>query len=174
MDLVKKFAIRIILVITTVFILVGCDQATKQAAYKQLKDNPKTEIAGIVHLQYIENNGGMLSLGSNLPDTLKFIIFILVVSVFLAVLFIYNIKNQQEYFLKQFALILILSGGLGNLIDRVFNEGNVIDFIRVRLPLIENGIFNIADFYVTMGFIMLILSLLAKQKIIRQEKDISI
>jgi hypothetical protein len=38
-----------------VFFLVGCDQATKQAACKQLKDNPKTEIAGIVHLHYIEN-----------------------------------------------------------------------------------------------------------------------
>ena len=96
MDLIKKFAIRIILVITSLFILVGCDQATKQAAYKQLKDNPKTEIAGIVHLQYIENDGGMLSLGSNLPDTVKFIIFILFVSVFLTVLFIYIIKNQQE------------------------------------------------------------------------------
>lgn len=71
-------------------------------------------------------------------------------------------------------MILILSGGLGNLIDRVFNEGNVIDFIRVRLPLIENGIFNIADFYVTVGFIILLLSLLTKQKVIRQEKDISI
>ncbi len=174
MDLIKKLAIRIILVITSLFILVGCDQATKQAAYKQLKDNPKTETAGIIHLQYIENDGGMLSLGTNLPDTLKLIIFILIVSVFLTILFIYIIKNQQEYFLKQFALILILSGGLGNLIDRVFNEGNVIDFIRVRLPLIENGIFNIADFYVTMGFIMFLLSLLAKQKVIQQEKDISI
>ena len=174
MKLFKNFAIRIIFIITLVFFLVGCDQATKQVAYNQLKDNSKTEIAGIVHLQYIENDGGMLSLGSNLPDTVKFIIFILIVSVFLAFLFIYIIKIQQEYFLKQFALILILSGGLGNLIDRVFNEGNVIDFIRVRLPLIENGIFNIADFYVTMGFIMLLLSLLAKQKIIRQEKDISI
>jgi hypothetical protein len=36
------------------FFLVGCDQATKQAAYNQLKDYSKTEIAGIVHLQYIE------------------------------------------------------------------------------------------------------------------------
>ena len=71
MKLFKKFAVRIILVVTFVFFLVGCDQATKQAAYKQLKDNPKTEIAGIVHLQYIENDGGMLSLGSNLPQEIK-------------------------------------------------------------------------------------------------------
>ena len=174
MKLFKKFAIRIILVVTLVLFLVGCDQATKQAAYKQLKDNPKTEIAGVVHLQYIENDGGMLSLGSKLPQEIKFIIFILVVSVFLVLLFSYIIKNLRDSLLKHLALIFIFSGGLGNLIDRVFNNGNVIDFIRIKLPLIESGIFNIADFYATMGFIMLLLTLLTKQKVLSQEKDISI
>lgn len=96
-----------------------------------------------------------MSLGNQLPESVKFIIFILVVIVFLLILFFYIIKNQQDLFIKQIALILIFSGGVGNLIDRVFNNGNVIDFIRIKLPLIENGIFNIADFYVTMGFIFL-------------------
>lgn len=168
MELVKKSTFRVILVITILFVLVGCDQTTKQVAYNKLKDNPKTEIAGIINLQYIENDGGMLSLGSKLPDAMKFIIFILIVSVFLIILLFYIIKNRHELFLKQSALVLILSGGLGNLIDRVFNDGNVIDFIRVRLPLIESGIFNIADFYVTMGFILLLISLLVKQKAISQ------
>ena len=121
MKLFKKFAIRLILVVTLVLFLVGCDQATKQAAYKQLKDNPKTEIAGIVHLQYIENDGGMLSLGSKLPQEIKFIIFILVVSVFLVLLFSYIIKNLRDSLLKHLALIFIFSGGLGNLIDRVLS-----------------------------------------------------
>jgi signal peptidase II len=174
MKLLKKFTIRIMLVITLVFFLVGCDQATKQAAYKQLKDNQKTEIAGIVQLQYIENDGGMLSLGSNLQQELKFVIFILVVSVFLVLLFLYIIKNKQDSLFKHLALIFIFSGGLGNLIDRVYNNGNVIDFIRIRLPLIENGIFNIADFYVTMGFVILLVSLLIKRKIFIEENENSI
>jgi signal peptidase II len=174
MKLFKKFAIRIIALVTLVFFLVGCDQATKQAAYNQLKDNPKTDIAGIVHLQYIENDGGMLSLGSNLPEELKFIIFILVVSVFLVLLFLYIIKNKQDSLLKYLALIFIFSGGLGNLIDRVFNNGNVIDFIRIRLPLIESRIFNIADFYVTMGFMILLITLLIKKKILIKEDETSL
>ena len=174
MKLFKKFAVRIISVVTFVFFLVGCDQATKQAAYKQLKDNPKTEIAGIVHLQYIENDGGMLSLGSSLPQELKFVIFILVVSVFLVLLFLYIIKNKQDSLLKHLALIFIFSGGLGNLIDRVFNNGNVIDFIRIKLPLIESGIFNIADFYVTMGFVLLLVSSLIEKNILIKENEISI
>lgn len=169
MKLIKKFAIRIILVVTLVFFLVGCDQATKKAAYNQLKDSPKTEIAGVVHLQYIENDGGMLSLGSKLPQEIKFIIFILVVSVFLVLLFFYIIKNLQDPLLKHLSLIFIFSGGLGNLIDRIFNNGNVIDFIRIKLPLVESGIFNIADFYVTMGFVLLLISMLTKKEILIKE-----
>ncbi|MFZ1279786.1 MAG: signal peptidase II, partial [Ignavibacteriaceae bacterium] len=122
----------------------------------------------------IENDGGMLSLGNKLPQEIKFIVFILLVSVFLIILFFYILKNQREMFLKQSALVLILSGGLGNLIDRVFNNGNVIDFIRIRLPLIESGVFNIADFYVTLGFVMILLSMILKPKALIPENSDSI
>jgi signal peptidase II len=81
------------------------------------------------------------------------------------------IKQDQLFFLKQFGLILILSGGLGNLLDRISNSGKVIDFIRLELPGISTGIFNIADFYVTIGFIMLVLHLFMKQKDLTQEKE---
>lgn len=158
MSFVRKYFFRFLIVSISILFLVGCDQTTKKIAQTELKDKSKTEIAGFIHLQYIENDGGMLSLGSKLPQEIKFIVFILVVFVFLIILFIYILKNQGEMFLKQSALVLILSGGLGNLVDRVFNNGNVIDFIRIRLPLIESGIFNIADFYVTLGFILILLT----------------
>lgn len=157
-----------------ILFLVGFDQTTKKVAQAELKNNDKTEIAGIINLQYIENDGGMLSLGNKLPQEIKFIVFILLVSVFLIILFFYILRNQREMFLKQSALVLILSGGLGNLIDRVFNNGNVIDFIRIRLPLIESGIFNVADFYVTVGFVMILLSMILKPKTLIPEKTDSI
>ncbi|MBK7632533.1 MAG: signal peptidase II [Ignavibacteriales bacterium] len=75
------------------------------------------------------------------------------------------IRHKEQYFLKQFGLIFIISGGVGNLIDRIFNNGTVIDFIRLRLPLIESGIFNIADFYVTFGFIFLLMAMFKREKI---------
>ena len=174
MNLFKRYFLRFFIVSISVLFLVGCDQATKKVAHLELKDKVKTEIAGIINLQYVENNGGMLSFGSKLPGEVKFIVFILIVSVFLIILFFYILRNQQELFLKQSALILILSGGLGNLIDRISNDGKVIDFIRLRLPLIESGIFNIADFYVTTGFVILLLSLFMKQKFLIQEKENSI
>jgi len=172
--LFRKYFFRFLIVSISILVLVGCDQTTKKVAQAELKNTDKTEIAGIINLQYIENDGGMLSLGNKLPQEIKFIVFILVVSIFLIILFIYILKNQREVFLKQSALVLILSGGLGNLIDRVFNNGNVIDFIRIRLPLVESGIFNIADFYVTLGFVMILLSMVIKPKTLILEKTSSI
>jgi signal peptidase II len=164
MNLFKKYCPRFLIIIIAVIFLVGCDQTTKQAANIHLKDKAHHNVAGIINLQYIENDGGMLSLGSQLPESVKFIIFILVVSVFLMILLFYIIKNRQELFIKQTALVLVLSGGIGNLIDRLFNSGNVIDFIRIRLPLIESGVFNIADFYVTLGFVLILLTSFFRKK----------
>jgi len=174
MSLVKKYFLRIFIISLSVLFLVGCDQTTKKAAQSELKNKDKTEIAGIINLQYAENDGGMLSLGNKLPQEIKFTVFIVVVSVFLIILFLYVVKNQHELFIKQAALVLILSGGSGNLIDRIFNNGNVVDFIRIRLPLVESGIFNIADFYVTLGFVMILLSMILKQKVLVPEKTDSI
>ena len=174
MNLFNRFFLRLFIVSISILFLVGCDQASKKAAHLELKDKAKTEIAGIINLQFVENDGGMLSLGSKLPQEIKFVVFILIVSVFLVLLFIYIIKNKRESFLKLLALVFILSGGLGNLIDRILNNGKVVDFIRIRLPLIESGIFNIADFYVTSGFLILILSCFIKKKVLVQEKENSI
>jgi signal peptidase II len=162
----NKYFSRLVIISVLILFLVGCDQTTKKFAETELKGKATTEFAGIINLHYVENDGGMLSLGSKLPEKTKFIIFILIISIFLSVLFFYILKNSQKINLKQAALILIFCGGLGNLIDRIFNSGNVIDFIRLRLPLVDSGIFNFADIYITLGFILLLLAMLKKEKII--------
>jgi signal peptidase II len=164
MELLKKISSRALIIIISIIFLVGCDQTTKKIANKELKSYSGKEIAGIINLHYIENDGGMLSLGSKLPQKVKFTIFILMVSVFLLLLFLYVIKNQHVPIIKQTALILILSGGLGNLIDRIFNNGRVVDFIRIKIPIMQSGIFNIADFYVTLGFVLLIFEYIVNSK----------
>jgi len=174
MKLFKKYMLRLFIICASVLFLVACDQTTKQIANSELKNSANKKIAGIIHLQYIENDGGLLSLGSNFPQEIKFTVFILIVSVFLSLLFIYIIKNKQVTILKLLALIFILSGGLGNLIDRISNNGKVIDFIRLKLPLFEYGVFNIADFYVTIGFVMILFTVFIKPKVLIQEKTDSI
>ncbi|MFZ1282231.1 MAG: signal peptidase II, partial [Ignavibacteriaceae bacterium] len=91
--LFRKYFFRFLIISISILFLVGCDQTTKKVAQSELKNKDKTEIAGIINLQYIENDGGMLSLGNKLPQEIKFIVFILLVSVFLIILFFYILKN---------------------------------------------------------------------------------
>lgn len=87
MKFFKRYFSRLFLLSLAILFLVGCDQATKQAAHTELKNKAKTEIAGFIKLQYVENDSGMLNLGKDLSQEIKFTIFILIVSVFLFILF---------------------------------------------------------------------------------------
>ncbi|MGC4095906.1 MAG: signal peptidase II [Nitrospira sp.] len=55
------------------------------------------------------------------------------------------------------AWILILSGGAGNLLDRVLHDGHVIDFMNLGIGSLRTGIFNVADVYITTGVLLLII-----------------
>jgi signal peptidase II len=50
---------------------------------------------------------------------------------------------------------LMLAGGIGNLIDRVFRDGTVIDFLHLGTAQIGTGIFNVADVAITAGVAVL-------------------
>lgn len=164
MQKIKRFFLKLTLISFAILILVGCDQTTKKVARTELKNKPNVEIAGLVNLHYVENEDGMLGLGKDLSQAFKFVIFIIIVSIFLTLLLIHILIKQDKSLLQRFAFLLILCGGIGNLIDRLFNSGKVVDFIRLKLPIISNAVFNIADFYVTVGFIFLLLSVFAKKK----------
>ena len=89
------------------------------------------------------------------------------VSVF-AILFVIKIlidsKNQSQ--LTQFSLSLILGGALGNLVDRFFTTFNimgyrgVIDFIDIGIKNYRFYIFNFADFFISLGIILYLISLI--------------
>ncbi|GGD12569.1 signal peptidase II [Pontibacillus salipaludis] len=63
----------------------------------------------------------------------------------------WSIPHDSKKKLRNLAFILVISGGLGNFIDRLF-LGHVIDFIHIEG---RSGIFNIADLYILLGFIAL-------------------
>ncbi|QST01168.1 signal peptidase II [Pontibacillus sp. ALD_SL1] len=73
-------------------------------------------------------------------------------SIILSWIFIWwSVPIDSKRNLRDLAFILVLSGGLGNFIDRLF-LGHVIDFIHIEG---RSGIFNIADVYILLGFIAL-------------------
>jgi signal peptidase II len=53
---------------------------------------------------------------------------------------------------------LFLAGGLGNWIDRLLNEGRVIDFVSLGVGGLHTGIFNVADVAITAGILMVLVA----------------
>ena len=89
------------------------------------------------------------------------VLWILVFLVLLVCLYLVNViisEKLRKY--ETFALLMILSGGLGNLIDRSL-WGHVIDFIHLYYENYSFYIFNLADTFITIGVIIYILDLLA-------------
>jgi signal peptidase II len=137
---------------------IGCDQATKSLATHAFKNcPPQVLLGGTIRLQYAQNPGGFLSLGTNLPEEVRRWFFVgLNAAIMLAVLGVLVFRHNIPLPLF-IALASVLAGGIGNLIDRVTNNGLVTDFINVGIGPLRTGIFNIADIAVTFGGIAVVL-----------------
>jgi len=156
---------KILIICISVFLLAGCDQTSKRIAQDELKNNTmKSYLGGSLQFLYVENSGGMLSFGSELSDETRFIIFQLFVPAMLLLLFAFAILKKDLGRWEIIAFILFLSGGIGNLISRITNEGKVIDFIVIGMFDYHTGIFNIADVYVLVGILFLVISKIFTKK----------
>ncbi len=150
---------KIIFITLCIILLVGYDFTTKKIAKYGLEQHTvKSYLGGTIQFVYQENTGGMLSLGSQLSETYKIILFRVLVPLVLTLIFVYTVMKKNLGKLQIASLILLLGGGLGNWLDRILNNGKVIDFIIVGFRNFHTGIFNMADFYVTVGVILLFLT----------------
>lgn len=137
-----------------IIFLIIIDQIAKIAIIKNIYNSNLTVINGILNFTYTENTGGAFSIGNN--STIMFIIVSIIV---IAIITKFIISKKEELSLNiQIALSLILSGGIGNLIDRII-RGFVIDFIDFN-PLIKYPIFNIADIYIVVGCVIIGINLI--------------
>ena len=76
----------------------------------------------------------------------------------LFLLFLYTITRKGLNKWEITALIFFVSGGMGNVVDRFLNHGKVIDFIMLGIFDYHTGVFNLADFYVFLGLLLLLIS----------------
>ena len=148
----KKNVIIFAVAIIAVALLVALDQWTKMWAVQNLKGQADIPlIKDVLVLQYLENVGAAFGLLKN-----KGWLFIVVGVIFLffgGYLFVKTPKTKR--FMPLFVIIVfLLAGAIGNLIDRVL-YAYVIDFIYF-VP-INFPIFNVADMYVTISAIILML-----------------
>jgi signal peptidase II len=130
----------------------GCDQSTKYTAKYFLEGRHTLSYMGdVLRLTYIENSGAFLGLGAGWPEYIRIIIFIVLTSISLTGLLLFIIHRTEWNAFVVAASILIIGGGLGNLIDRFINKGAVIDFMNVGMGTIRTGIFNVADLAIMAG-----------------------
>ena len=159
-----KKASKIILMIVTLLSCVGCDQVTKSIARQNLVTGESLSFSGnLFILQYIENQGAFLSLGAGAHEQTRFLIFTVIAGLFLIGMACYIIFSKKVTKAEVIAFSMVIGGGIGNLIDRVFNNGRVIDFMNIGIGRIRTGIFNIADVAILFG-VFLVIVLLQKRK----------
>ncbi len=141
-----------IIPILCIGLLVAFDQITKfivRTSFALYESHPL--IKNVFHLTYIQNTGiawGMFKNG-------RTIFLILTVAVLLVCACIYaKIPENKRFTPIRICLVFLVSGAIGNMIDRI-SLHYVVDFFDFRL--INFPIFNVADIYVTVSMIVLIL-----------------
>ncbi|MBI1298390.1 signal peptidase II [bacterium] len=144
---------RIAILLFVMLVSVGCDQATKSVAQNTLAGTePIIFLNGMVRLQYAENPGAFLSLGAGLSSEARYWIFVVLAALILGGLILYMFRvSLKMHIMSLVGLALFAGGGLGNLIDRITNDGRVIDFMNVGIGPLRTGIFNVADMALMAG-----------------------
>ena len=153
---------RLLILALVVILCIALDQATKVIARATLATaEPLIFAGGLARLAYAENPGAFLSLGADLPPDLRFWIFAVLATVLLVALAVYALRaSAQTPLLTLVAVSLFVAGGLGNLIDRLVNDGRVIDFMVVGVGWLRTGVFNVADMAIMAGVGLMVLSML--------------
>lgn len=141
------------------------DQLSKIAARNYLSEDQNIWIwPEHIKLTLAYNSGAFLSLGAGWSETARTLVFIIFVMGFL--LFLWKlISSPNNTLLQDHCYTLILSGGVGNLIDRILFR-KVTDFLWMGFGPLQTGIFNIADMAILFG----VLFLLGEDLISRQKK----
>ena len=130
-----------------IFVLISLDQYSKYLVETHWQEGFDL-IPGLIGIQYSQNTGIAFSLFENYP-----IILTILNSITIVAFLVYFVRNHQESVLGNLPAILIIAGGMGNILDR-YTKSYVVDFIN---PLfVDFAIFNLADVFLNIGIFLLI------------------
>ena len=139
-------------------LLVFADQISKYLIVQTLTFGETINVLPFLDFYLIFNTGIAFSFFDEGGELGRWILVFLVLLVCLYLVNVLISEKLRKY--ETFALLMILSGGLGNLIDRSL-WGHVIDFIHLYYENYSFYIFNLADTFISIGVIIYILDLLA-------------
>ncbi|APM38583.1 signal peptidase II [Clostridium kluyveri] len=139
---------------------IAADRLTKVWIMQNLSENSHMDVvSNLVSLLYIKNKGAAFGILQNKLYLLAAITIVVIIGM---IYYIFKFKPQSK--IIKISLSLIISGALGNLIDRILYK-YVVDFIAFHLgDIYYFPIFNIADILVVTGTIALAFYLLKEEK----------
>ena len=139
-------------------ILIFFDFISKKIVYELIDLNTFIPLTFFLDLTHIHNFGVSFGLFAGLISP-----WILVVIGLLVVVFIYYLMISSSDKIEKMGLLIIISGAISNIIDRILN-GYVIDFIYLNYRDLYWPAFNFADIYITLGIMMILSSFFRKIK----------
>ena len=136
-----------------IVVIVALDQWSKWAIKTSFNlYQSKPVIQDLLHFTYVTNDG--MAFGLSFPGGKHVLLIMTILLTGFINGFLWKEKNGHP--LIKYSLALILSGAIGNLIDR-FLYGKVVDFLDLMIGDFHWYIFNIADSSVTIGMILFII-----------------
>ncbi|MCX8118097.1 MAG: signal peptidase II [Desulfobacterota bacterium] len=150
-----------VLLLCLLFIL-PMDQYTKQEVQRRIPLHRTIPvIEGFFNLTHVRNPGGAFGILAQRGEGIRSFFFVAfsLLAIGILLILLYRTKPQERILSLSFSLIL--SGAIGNLIDRV-RYGEVIDFLDFYLSSFHWPAFNIADAAITIGIGLLTLRLLTQ------------
>jgi len=156
---------RLGLVFLVLVACVGCDQATKAIAKQSLAASMSLSYLGdSVRFELTKNMGAFLGLGSNLPDEVRYLVLVLITGASLFLILVFTVGSRSINWWQWFGLTFIAGGGAANLLDRILNDGAVIDFVRLGIGPLHTGVFNLADVAIVGGGALFVVGTLAAER----------
>ncbi len=142
------------------FLLIIIDQLTKLLVYGYIKPYESVEINDFLSFTHVHNYGAAFSFLANEDGWQQY--FLVAISTIASIaIVVWMAKTNKVQIVKLIALSLILSGAVGNLIDRAA-LGFVIDFIDFHYQDFYWPVFNVADIAIALGVMLLIFNDLKK------------
>ena len=150
---------RNLLITIIVFLSIAFDQISKIWVRNNFESYVENSIVGdIFTLIKVENTGAFLGMGSELSETLRILLLIVLPIVVLISITIYTYFDKSLDKISIIGFSLIIGGGISNIFDRIV-FGSVTDFLYLNFgSIFKTGIFNIADVSVTTGMILILIS----------------
>lgn len=147
---------RKVSIFISILLLILLDQAVKGYVIKEIPlGGMRRFIPKVVSLTYLKNSGAAFSMLENQQW-----FFTIITLIAMGAAFVYLYRHIKGSIWLLLGLTLIISGGIGNFIDRL-RQGFVVDMFH--LDFMNFAIFNVADIYLTIGVGLLLIYLLREE-----------